>query len=155
VDSVSWNGIQAFISQLGTSTGMSFRLPTEAEWEYAARSGGLIEKYAGTSDDATVENYAWIMTNSGSQTHPVGLKLPNGLGLYDMSGNIREWVQDWYGYYGTEPQTDPTGPVTGAGRVMRGGNAETSAFYVRTTTRWEYAPETVSLIFGFRLVLEL
>jgi formylglycine-generating enzyme required for sulfatase activity len=94
---VSWNDTQAFNEWLSRKGGKSYRLPTEAEWEYAARSGGKKEKYAGTSNDSGLGEYAWYNANSGSRTHSVGGKTPNGLGLYDMTGNVWEWCQDWYG----------------------------------------------------------
>ncbi|HUV08617.1 MAG TPA: SUMF1/EgtB/PvdO family nonheme iron enzyme, partial [Spirochaetia bacterium] len=96
VEQVSWNDIQEFITKLNTKTGKKYRLPTEAEWEYAARSGGRKEKYAGTSSDIELGKYAWYSANSGGSIHPSGQKQPNGLGLYDMTGNAWEWCQDWY-----------------------------------------------------------
>ncbi len=94
VEQVSWNDIQDFINKLNNKTGKNYRLPTEAEWEYAARSGGKNEKYSGSNN---VDSVAWYDKNSGNKTHPVGQKKPNGLGLYDMSGNVWEWVNDKYG----------------------------------------------------------
>jgi formylglycine-generating enzyme len=93
VESVSWNDVQEFIKKLNQQTGKTYRLPTEAEWEYAARSGGKSEKYSGGNN---VDSVAWYNGNSGKQTHPVGRKQPNGLGIYDMSGNVWEWVEDIY-----------------------------------------------------------
>lgn len=120
VESVSWNDAQDFISRLNSRTGKRYRMPTEAEWEYAARSGGKREKYAGGND---VDAVAWYGSNSGSRTHPVGQKQPNGLGLYDMSGNVWEWCQDWYGgsYYNQSSRDNPGGPSSGSSRVIRGG----------------------------------
>ncbi len=97
VETVSWNEAQEFIRRLNQMSGKNFRLPTEGEWEYAARSGGKREKWAGTSNETELQDYAWFGSNSGSRTHPVGQKRPNGLGLYDMSGNVSDWVGDWYG----------------------------------------------------------
>ena len=111
VEQVSWNDAQEFIRKLNQMFGKNYRLPTEAEWEYAARSGGKKEEYSGTNDRASVGNYAWYEDNSGKTTHPVGLKSPNGLGIYDMSGNVDEWVNDWliYSYYGDSPQGQSPG----------------------------------------------
>jgi sulfatase modifying factor 1 len=123
VETVSWNDTQKFISKLNSQSDKNYRLPTEAEWEYAARSGGKKEKWAGTSDESSLKDYAWFHYNSGPKTHPVGQKKPNGLGIYDMSGNVREWCSDWYGakYYGESPRDNPRGPGSGEYRVLRGG----------------------------------
>jgi formylglycine-generating enzyme required for sulfatase activity len=125
VENVSWNHVQEYIRILNERRGGSatrpYRLPTEAEWEYAARSGGKQEKYSGGND---IDAVAWYGSNSGSKTHPVGRKRANGFGLYDMSGNVWEWVNDWYdgGYYGKSPRVNPQGPTTGSDRVNRGGS---------------------------------
>ncbi len=112
VEKVSWNDAQEFIRKLNQKENTSkYRLPTEAEWEYAVRSGGKDEKWAGTSDELKLKNYAWYDHNSTKKTHPVGQKRPNGLGLYDMTGNVFEWCQDWYGDYPSGSVTDPTGPL--------------------------------------------
>jgi len=96
VEHVSWNDAQNFIRRLNSQSGKRYRLPTEAEWEYAARSGGKREKWAGSGNEASSGDYAWYSSNSGSKAHPAGQKLPNGLGLHDMSGNVWEWCNDWY-----------------------------------------------------------
>ena len=148
VENVSWDDIQIFISRLNAQSGTNYRLPTEAEWEYAARSGGLSEKYSGGSD---VDAVAWYWDNSGSTPHPVGQKQANGLGLYDMSGNVWEWVSDWYGTYDSAAQTNPTGPSTGSYRVFRGGSWYHDAFYVRASFRFNVYPDFRNYSVGFRL----
>ncbi|MBF0328761.1 MAG: formylglycine-generating enzyme family protein [Nitrospirae bacterium] len=135
VENVSWNDVQEFISRLNSrSGGGKYRLPTEAEWEYAARSGGKSEKYSGGND---VDSVAWYSSNSGSKTHQVGTKAPNGLGIYDMSGNVWEWVQDWKAdnYYSNSPRNNPTGPSSGSYRVYRGGSWDDNAGFVRSALR--------------------
>lgn len=123
VTAVSWDDIQAFIKKLNTLSGKNYRLPTEAEWEYAARGGTKSKRfeYAGSND---VNAVAWTYVNSGSNIHPVGQKEANELGLYDMSGNVFEWCNDWYdeNYYDISPEDNPKGPSTGPHRVFRGGN---------------------------------
>ena len=120
VEMVSWNNCQTFITKLNQLTGKNFRLPTEAEWEFAARGGNYSQGYiyAGSNNRYDV---AWCYYNASGRTHTVGLKLPNELGLYDMSGNVAEWCQDRYGEYTSEAQTDPTGPESGSNRIIRGG----------------------------------
>lgn len=152
VESVSWNDAQDFISRLNSRSGKRYRMPTEAEWEYAARSGGKREKYAGGND---VDAVAWYDSNSGSRTHPVGQKQPNGLGLYDMSGNVWEWCQDWYGgsYYNQSSRDNPGGPSSGSGRVGRGGSWSDTARVLRAASRVRRNPGSRSLRLGFRLAL--
>ena len=126
VEDVSWDDVQAFIGRLnGMSGGGRYRLPTEAEWEYAARAGTSTDTYAGDltepmGNDPVLDGIAWYSMNSRSRTHPVGQKPPNGFGLYDMLGNVSEWVGGWYGNYPGGAVTDPIGPASGSNRMCRG-----------------------------------
>ena len=152
VEQVSWNDVQEFITKLNAQTGKRFRLPTEAEWEYAARGGNQSKgyKYSGGN---SISEVAWYDNNSGSKTHPVGQKTPNELGIYDMSGNVWEWCQDWYGSYSSSSQTNPTGPSSGSYRVLRGGCWYTFAGICRVSNLTYYNPDYRSDYFGFRLAL--
>ena len=152
VEQVSWNDCQDFINKLNSLTGMNFRLPTEAEWEFAARGGTTSNgyKYAG---DNSLSNVAWYDDNSGSTTHDVGQKSPNELGLYDMSGNVWEWCQDWYGSYSSSSQIDPKGASSGSGRVYRGGSWCHYARDCRVSDRFSLAPSYQFNYLGFRLAL--
>ncbi len=147
---VSWNDCQEFIAKLNQLTGMTFRLPTEAEWEFAARGGNSSQgyKYAGSN---TIGDVAWYASNSSSMAHPVARKSPNELGLYDMSGNVYEWCQDWYGSYSSSAQTDPVGPSSGSSRVARGGNWRYSAWYCRVALRYPDTPSNRYSYLGLRL----
>ena len=135
------------------------RLPTEAEWEFAYRAGTTTAFHSftgypsGTNDDTLVGNIAWYDPNSNSQTHPVGGKASNGFGLHDMSGNVWEWVQDWYSstYYATSPSTNPLGPSAGTYRVMRGGVWSYGADGVRSSMRGGSIPSYGSYSHGFRV----
>ncbi len=129
-----------------------YRLPTEAEWEYAARGGnGSPSGYthSGSNDVGTV---AWYSDNSGSTTHTVGTKMANGLGLYDMSGNVWEWCQDWYDSYGSGAQTDPAGASSGTSRVARGASWISNADFCRSANRDYYLPDSTNTNVGFRVV---
>ena len=152
VELVSWNDCQEFITKLNQLTGKNFRLPTEAEWEYAARGGNKSKgyKYSGSN---TIDNVAWYYDNSSLQTHDVKTKQANELGIYDMSGNVYEWCQDWYGSYSSGSQTNPTGPTSGSCRVLRGGSWRNSAGYCRVSYRNYYNPDISGDSDGFRLVL--
>jgi len=155
VEKVSWNDAQEFIRKLNNQSGKRYRLPTEAEWEYAARSGGKREKWSGTSDESSLGDYAWYNANSGSKTHPVGQKRPNGLGLHDMSGNVWEWCQDWYGsdYYSSSGRDNPGGPSSGSYRVNRGGSWISPAAFTRAADRSGFNPDGRGSTLGFRLAL--
>ena len=152
VEQVSWNDCQEFIKKLNQLTGMNFRLPTEAEWEYAARGGNKSKgyKYSGGN---TIGNVAWYTDNSGSRTHDVKTKQANELGIYDMSGNVYEWCQDWYGNYSSSSQTNPTGPSSGSLRVIRGGSWSISARYCRVSDRCNFYPDFRDDDLGLRLSL--
>ncbi len=152
VENVSWKDCQEFIKKLKAKTGLKFRLPTEAEWEYAARGGNKSKdyKYAGGGYRGDV---AWYTSNSGSTTHAVGTKRPNELGLYDMSGNVWEWCSDWYGSYSSSSQTNPTGANSGSRRVSRGGSWIDDARYCRSSYRDYVSPSSRSNFLGLRLAL--
>ena len=154
VENISWNDAQVFIDKLKQMIGKNYRLPTEAEWEYAARSGGRKEKWAGTSNEPELVQYAWYNANSGDKTHPVGKRKPNGLGLYDMSGNVWEWCQDFYdeNYYRNSPKNNPLGPESGTNHVLRGGSWFNGAGYTRTEKRLSIIPDYRDSNDGFRLV---
>ena len=152
VESVSWKDCQKFISKLNKKTGRKFRLPTEAEWEYAARGGKKSRscQYSGSSNIADV---AWYKDNSGNKTHPVGTKQANELGFYDMTGNVWEWCQDWYYSYVSSSQTNPRGAVSGSYRVYRGGSWYYNARCCRSSYRYCAAPDCRYYYLGLRLVL--
>ena len=153
VEKVSWDDCQDFVRKLNQKTGQNFRLPTEAEWEYAARGGNKSRgyKYAGSN---TIGDVAWYTDNSGSTTHDVKTKQANELGLYDMSGNVWEWCQDWYGEYSSSSQTNPTGSSSGSYRVYRGGGWHGFARYCRVSSRFNLAPGYRSGSLGLRLALQ-
>ncbi len=152
VEQVSWNDCQAFIQNLNKLGQGIFRLPTEAEWEYACRAGTTTRFYWGDDPDySQIGQYAWYWDNSNSQTHEVGTKLPNAWGLYDMSGNVWEWCQDWYGTYPFSPQVDPAGVNSGSDRVLRGGSCFVYGRYCWSAYRGDRWPGNVDNNLGFRL----
>lgn len=150
---VSWKEATAFAKWLSKKSGVKIQLPTEAQWEYAARSGGKIERYAGGD---TLDELAWYSGKSGGGTQPVGTKRPNGLGLCDMSGNVCEWCADWYGpnYYAESPGENPQGPKDGANRVNRGGAWSSLARYCRAANRYGNTPSNRYVDLGFRVLAE-
>ena len=160
VEKVSWDDCQEFLRKLNQKTGKNFRLPTEAEWEYAARGGSRSQhyKYSGSN---TIGDVAWYTVNcydKGSSspdygTHQVATKRANELGIYDMSGNVLEWCSDWYGDYSSSSQTNPTGPASGSFRVSRGGGWFFNARYCRVSYRDRYSADYRSLNLGLRLAL--
>jgi formylglycine-generating enzyme required for sulfatase activity len=151
VEEVAWDDVQKFITKLNKKSGKTYRLPTEAEWEYAGRANSSY-KYSGGDD---LDAVAWHDSNSGDTTHPVGEKKANAFDLHDMSGNVWEWCSDWYGndYYSSSPQDNPTGPASGARRVLRGGSYFRSPLYCRAVYRNLNPPVYRYDSLGFRLVL--
>ena len=152
VEQVSWDDCQEFISKLNRITGKTFRLPTEAEWEYAARGGNKSRGYQ-YSGSNNLSDVAWFWDNSGSKTHAVGTKQPYELGIYDMSGNVWEWCQDRYGEYNSSSQVNPTGANRGSNRVVRGGCWFHDAWNCRSSSRGYFTPDYRNDILGLRLVL--
>ncbi len=188
VTNVTWDEVQEFIKRLNEGTGKKYRLPTEAEWEYAARGGthedlvkekhlrggvnelfvadekkGMMaptkykkgDKYAGRNGGP--QSIAWYKNNADGHVHRVGMKQPNELGIYDMTGNAEEWVSDWYyskGYGSRDTVSNPTGPVGGKAKVVRGGSVENEGSELVVTRRAGYLPDTKSRSLGFRLVEE-
>ena len=152
VECVSWDDCHEFIRKLNSLTGQNFRLPTEAEWEFTCRGGNNSRgyKYSGSN---YIDNVAWYDGNSGDKTHPVGTKLPNELGIYDMSGNVWEWCSDWYGKYSSGAQTNPKGPYDGWDRVIRGGSWFDLARHCRSSYRDSYSPDYCGDFLGLRLSL--
>ena len=152
VEQVSWDDCQEFIRKLNSLTGQNFRLPTEAEWEFACRGGNNSRgyKYSGSN---YIDNVAWYDGNSGDKTHPVATKSPNELGIYDMSGNVWEWCADWYGDYSSGRQTNPKGPYDGSIRVDRGGSWSNRARGCRSSIRSFINPTYRNDYLGLRLAL--
>lgn len=155
VESVSWTEAQEFAMRLSQMTGRRFRLPSEAEWEYAARGGGKSQRnpYAGCNRNQ-LDNHGWYCVNSDGATHAVGQLQPNELGLYDMSGNVAEWCQDWVEAYTSEEQTNPRGPRQGENRVLRGGHYNSTSAACTVYDRGWYLPSGKYELYGLRIVME-
>lgn len=149
---ISYTDCKSFLTKLNQMTGQTFRFPTEAEWEFAARGGNESKgyKYAGSN---TIGDVAWYTDNSGSKTHTVKTKAANELGLYDMSGNVYEWCQDWYGDYSSSSETNPTGASSGSRRVNRGGSWLSNVRCCRVSYRNYFTPGSRDRNLGFRLAL--
>jgi formylglycine-generating enzyme required for sulfatase activity len=153
VETVSWEEVQGFIRQLMAREGHHYRLPTEAEWEYAARADTTSD-YSFGNEVSQLGAYAWYGDDAEGTTHPVGQKRPNAWGLFDVYGNVWEWVQDWYGDYAAEAVSDPQGPSSGSSRGMRGGGWNRGAGDCRSAYRNYAAPGIRVAYRGFRLLRE-
>ena len=152
VEYVSYKDCETFITKLNSLTGANFRLPTEAEWEFAARGGNKSQGYT-YSGSNTISNVAWYYNNSSNKTHAVKTKSPNELGIFDMSGNVWEWCLDWYGDYSSSPQTNPKGPISELNRVLRGGSWDFDSYFCRSSNRSSNTPDYGSNYLGFRLAM--
>lgn len=151
VENVSWHDVQIFIKKLNKQTGKKYRLPTEAEWEFAAKGGNLSEGYIFIGDNE-IDKTAWHFHNSDKHTHQVGLLNPNELGIYDLGGNVTEWVQDWFGHYSEEPQRNPKGArKSETGKILRGGCFGNLPEYNKPGCRFVSNPNFKSQYIGFRL----
>jgi formylglycine-generating enzyme required for sulfatase activity len=161
VESISWDECHEFIRRLNEKIDCLYRLPTEAEWEYACRAGGVTPFCNGEiselycARDPLLCEVGWYCGNSGRKSRPVARKSPNGWELYDMHGNVSEWCRDWYGEYGPDSQTDPRGPESGPGKVIRGGSWFSNAKNCRSASRFHWPPNSRSEFIGFRLVKEI
>ncbi len=161
VENVSWNECQEFIRRLNAGKDSIYRLPTEAEWEYACRAGTttplcngeISELYC--AHDPILGEVGWSCGNSSRKSRPVAQKSPNAWGLYDMHGNVSEWCQDWYGEYGSDSRTDPCGPESASGKVVRGGSWLSNAKNCRSASRFNWLPDAGIEFIGFRLVKEI
>ena len=152
VETVSWDDAQDFCKKVSVKAGLSVRLPTDAEWEFACRAGTTTTYYSGDAD-ADLGRAAWYGANSGGKTHPVGQKEPNAFGLYDMLGNVWEWCQDWYGEYRPEAAVNPQGRPQGEYRVLRGGSWYDDPWFCRSAVRYGFTPGFRYVGIGFRLVV--
>jgi formylglycine-generating enzyme required for sulfatase activity len=161
IEGISWDECQEFIRRLNAGKDGIYRLPTEAEWEYACRAGSLTPFCNGEiselycARDPLLGEVGWYCGNSGRKSRPVGQKSPNAWGLFDMHGNVSEWCQDWYGEYGSDSETDPQGPKSGSAKVIRGGSWFGNAKNCRSASRFHWPPNSRSEFIGFRLVKEI
>lgn len=153
VENVSWEEAQRFTIMLSQMTGRRFRLPTEAEWEFAARGRTRTSAFSGC-DRGQLDRYCWYCVNSERKTHPVGQRLPNELGLYDMSGNVAEWCQDWMEAYSAEMLENPRGPREGENKILRGGHYNSTSPACTVYDRSWYLPTMKQEYFGLRVVME-
>ncbi len=156
VEQVSWNDVQKYIGKLNANTDKKYRLPTEAEWEYVAQGGNQSKGYKYSGSD-NIQDVAWYNDNSESKTHPVGMQKPNELGIFDMSGNVWEWCNDWYdaSYYKNSPEHNPKGASSGSGRLLRGGSWYDYINNCRVSLRSGYYPDFNYINLGFRVVEDL
>ena len=151
---VSFDDATAYCNWLSDMSNVNYRLPTEAEWEYAARGGNQSRGYIYSGSD-DLDEVGWNIDNSGKETHSIGRKKPNELGIYDMTGNVWEWCSDWYdgNYYAYSPASNPKGPTSGDHRVLRGGSWSFPASICRVAMRYDYSPaDYLASSFGFRVV---
>jgi formylglycine-generating enzyme required for sulfatase activity len=152
VETVTWKDAMKYVKKLSKKSGNNYRLPTEAEWEYAASGGNLIRGYSYSGND-NISAVSWYLENSNSKTHSVGEKQANELKIFDMTGNVREWCNDWYAAYPAASEVNPFGPFSGRCRVIRGGGWNSGTQYCRTPSRFLNSPEYCNSDLGFRLVL--
>lgn len=152
VEQVSWDEAIEFCNRFGSKYDIECRLPYEAEWEYACRAGTSTTYHWGNAVD---ESYCWYAVNADNTTHPVGLKMPNSFGLYDMHGNAGEWCMDWYdpAYYSNSPENNPKGPENGNLRILRSGSRASDASYIRAAKRMMFGQQSRSYSVGFRIVI--
>jgi formylglycine-generating enzyme required for sulfatase activity len=157
VEQVSWEDVQEFLRRAGTLTGHPFRLPTEAEWEYAAGGGAEHQVWPGTNSESETGEFAWYSGNFSGKTRSSGAKIPNLFGVYDMAGNVAEWCSDWYGpdYYSHSSGLNPGGPSSGSRRVVRGGSWLSGPRDIRVARRSRRSPDARSPSLGFRLALDM